>query len=251
MLIANNTIVSNQSGPDGCVSGGLRTTIANNLIVFNSSGVEGAIPPVLKNNCVFGNNSHDLSSFPTSPIGTHGNISVDPFLVSTNDYHLTVNSPCINAGSNVNVTNSTDLDGKPRIVGGTVDIGAYELQNPASVISYAWLQQYSLPTDGTADSVDTDNDQMNNWREWRAGTNPRDASSVLKMLAVSNSAPGLTVTWQSAIGVNYQVHRTDDLRSPLPHRVLQNNLVGQPGTTSFTDATATNGGPYFYRVGVQ
>ena len=38
------------------------------------------------------------------------------------------NSPCVNAGNNAYAIGSSDLDGKPRIAGGTVDVGAYEYQ---------------------------------------------------------------------------------------------------------------------------
>jgi hypothetical protein len=57
----------------------------------------------------------------------------DPLFVDTNtlsNLRLQPNSPCINAGNNSYVTNATDLDGNPRISGGTVDIGAYEYQWP-------------------------------------------------------------------------------------------------------------------------
>ncbi|MBW8039347.1 MAG: hypothetical protein FVQ85_05055 [Planctomycetes bacterium] len=51
------------------------------------------------------------------------------------DYHLLPGSPCINAGdpNYVPEPNETDLDGNPRVIGGRIDMGAYELQNTSPV----------------------------------------------------------------------------------------------------------------------
>jgi len=127
---------------------------------------------------------------------------------------LQSNSPCINAGYNGCAPSGSDLDGNPRIVGGRVDIGAYEFQSPTSLISYAWLQQYCLPTDGSVDTIDSDGDGMSNWQEWRAGTNPTNALSCLAMLApsCSTNSPGVTVNWQSVQGINYYLQRKQQPR---------------------------------------
>ncbi|GAH95781.1 unnamed protein product, partial [marine sediment metagenome] len=48
------------------------------------------------------------------------------------DYHLLEGSPCIDAGdpNYVAEPNETDLDGRPRVIGGRIDMGAYEYSPP-------------------------------------------------------------------------------------------------------------------------
>jgi hypothetical protein len=171
----------------------------------------------------------------------------DPLFVS-GSLRLQSNSPCINAGNNAYAP-GPDLDGNPRMAGGTVDIGAYEYQTPTSIISYAWLQQYGLLNDGSADFADPDHDGMNNWQEWICGTDPTNALSALRLLTPLKAGTNVTLTWQSVAGMNYFLERSSGLTPPA-FAPLATNVFGQVGTTSFTDTNAVGAGPFFYRVGV-
>jgi hypothetical protein len=146
------------------------------------------------------------------------------------------------------VSTSTDLDGRPRIVGGTVDMGAYEFQSGVSGAFIGWLQGYGLPTDGSADFIDSDGDGMNNWQEWVCGTCPTNAQSVLRLVSATPAGTNITVTWQSVAGVNYFLERSTNLASPFTH--LASFIMGQAGTTSYADTNAAGAGPLFYRMGV-
>jgi hypothetical protein len=134
-------------------------------------------------------------------------------------------------------------------VSGTVDIGAYEYQGAGSIISYAWLQQYGLPADGSADFADPDQDGMNNWQEWLCGTDPTNPLSALRLLSAAPAGPNVTVSWQSVAGVNYFLERSANLGSPFA--LMATNIIGQTATTTYTDTNTTGPGPFFYRVGVK
>ena len=251
----NNCILSGNNSPsvEGLTAWGC--TFNNCTIVGNSAGTGGCA----LNNCIlyyngdiWDENTFNYCCITPLPDNGIGNITNEPALLDPEggDFHLLKNSPCINSGNNACVTNSTDLDGNPRVAGGTVDIGAYEFPWPTSVISYAWLQQYGLSTGGSDDYADTDGDGMDNWKEWRTGTIPTDPSSLLKMTTVTNDVSGITVMWQSVTNRTYFLQRSSDLTADPAFETVDTDIPGQPDTTSYTDTDATGDGPYFYRVGV-
>jgi len=190
----------------------------------------------------------------TTPLPTNGfgNINNAPLFVDTaaGNFRLQSNSPCINAGRNAYGPAGPDLDGDPRIVGSTVDIGAYEFQSPQSALSYAWLQQYGLPTDGSADFTDSDLDGHNNRQEWRAWTDPTNAASALRLLPPLVTTNGLLVRWQSVVGRSYLLERSASLGAPPNFTPVVSGLLGQSGATDYTDTNAVGAGLFFYRVGV-
>lgn len=246
----NCTVVSNSAATAGGVwfsnPAGVEVAVLNDILYWNSATTDpdfhgdniSGTPVNLAWCCIpTGFGDHSLSNAPLFVDATHG------------DFRLSPESPCINAGRNSYITISTDRDGNPRIAGGTVDIGAYEFQNPQSVISYGWLQNHGLPTDRSADYLDNDGDGMNNWQEWIANTDPTNSLSYLHMLSVNqtNNGAGITVHWQAS-GVRYFLQRSTNLSTPFT--TIATNLFAAPGTAAYRDTTATGPGPYLFRVGV-
>jgi hypothetical protein len=67
----------------------------------------------------------------------------------------------------------------------------------------------------------------------------------------AKNSSGAVITWQSVDGKLYYLQRSSNLAAPQPFSALQSNIVGQAGSTSYTDNSATGPGPFLYRVGVQ
>ena len=241
-MLNNCTVVGNS----GLLGGGVLTCSVSNSIVYYNTPVN-----------VYGSTLIYSCTAPMPPAGA-GNFTNEPLFVSLlgGDFHLQSSSPCINSGNNAAVFGPTELDGNSRIVGGTVDMGAYEFQEPLSLISQAWLQQYGLATDGSADLLDPDGDGMNNWQEWVTGTVPTNALSCLRVMSVTPTRTNVTVSWQSSLGTTYFLQRGVGLFSP--YMVLGTNMVvvatnifGSNSITTYVDTNTTATGPSFYRVGVR
>jgi PKD repeat protein len=280
--LSNCTVTGNYArrggGADGCMlnnctlsgnsayalgGGAFNATLHNCTVTGNSAGYGGGAHRGTLRNCIVYLNDGDnywpdetaLNYCCTTPLPASGfgNITNAPLFVDYvgDNLRLQSNSPCINAGNNAYAPGPTDLDGRSRIVSGTVDIGAYEFQGFGSLISYAWLQRYGLPTDGSADTTDPDGDGLNNWQEWRCQTDPTNALSVLRLLSATPVGANVLVRWPGVEGVTYSLERSTNLGAAPPFTPLATTVLGVTGTNTLTDTNAAALPGLFYRVGVQ
>jgi hypothetical protein len=117
---------------------------------------------------------------------------------------------------------------------------------------HAWLAFYGLPSDGSADYLDSDGDGLNNWQEYLAGTNPTNASSVFK-IAGGQALPGaqIVLRWLSVSNRLYDVMRGTNLAVgagafvPVPGAT---NLAGTPPQNTWTDSVSSTSMRAFYRL---
>ncbi|MBN1269837.1 MAG: hypothetical protein JXB04_09630, partial [Kiritimatiellae bacterium] len=135
----NCTITANSAPANGGLSYVINGAEVRNSIVCNNEN----------GNWAGGNYTYCCTT--PLPAGT-GNITNDPQFVNfaEGDYHLTADSPCVDAGNNAYVSWSEDLDGNQRIGDGVVDMGVYEIPGAPPPSEY-WITQIGFSNDPEGD----------------------------------------------------------------------------------------------------
>jgi hypothetical protein len=125
-------------------------------------------------------------------------------------------------------------------------MGAYEFQQLDPF--QAWLEQYGLPTDGSADFTDSDGDGHDNTQEWVAVRIPPMLDRSYGWCR-SAKGSGVTVSWSSVTNRTYALEVATDLGVAPAFSLLQADISGLLGTTTWTDTNAVGAAPRFYRCG--
>jgi parallel beta-helix repeat protein/predicted outer membrane repeat protein len=180
--ITNCTIVGNTAEGNG---GGIACWSANNVTITNCTFAENSAPNgnalvcdsynqknpsnLQLTNCILWDGGNEIWNNDGSIITItysdvqggwpgQGNIDTDPHFAFPNDCHLMPDSACIDAGdpNYIAEPNETDIEGKPRIIGGQIDMGAYEydpnspaIAVSASSVSFSYTQDWSKPAPQT------------------------------------------------------------------------------------------------------
>ncbi|MCF7847600.1 MAG: glycoside hydrolase [Kiritimatiellales bacterium] len=125
---------------------------------------------------------------------------------------------------------------------------AVKLAVPAS-----WMEDYELPTDGSADFIDSDGDGMDNYFEWLAGTVPTNVLSLFTLAYDSSAASseGFRLHWNSLTNRSYRIDCSTNLMDSPAFRTLRSDIPGETGTTEFIDTDSVGKPEAFYRISIE
>ena len=164
-------------------------------------------------------NYTDGSPWPSGPNGTGPSLQRKNSSTFGNDPSNWASGPPTPGAGNSAQVRDTDADGAPDV----------------------WEDQYSFDKTNPADgAIDTDGDRYTNVQEYVAGTNPRDAGSLLKILGLvpaKSEAEPLTLTFQSVSNRIYTVQYRNSLaiNSDWQKLVTTNSTSGGPVTVIDTN----------------
>jgi hypothetical protein len=112
-----------------------------------------------------------------------------------------------------------------------------------------WWEQRYFPYIGANPEDDPDKDTLSNSAEFKTGTNPVDAQSVLKLTPKRGEGGGVVVEWSSVANRVYTLERAPG-PSPVPGSFVpfRTGIKATPPSNSEADPEAGTGKDFFYRV---
>ena len=231
----------------GDVGGAFQCTSVNSIIYFN-------IAPNNTNHLLC---AMDYSCTEPDPGGS-GNVTGDPMFTdwTSGDYHLLTSSPCIDAGTVVDI--AEDFSGYPRPLDGDAtggeqwDMGIYEFASSwADADGDGLSDAQELEELGTQPkTADTDADGQSDGDEVVADVDPLDRESFFEVTQVipAEDAP-FVFSWHSATGRLYSLQTATNLLAVWTNMPDFTDQPGVAGTMSFTNSTPSIHD--FYNVHVQ
>ena len=100
----------------------------------------------------------------------------------------------------------------------------------------------------TTGASDSDGDGMTNAQEFRAGTNPRDPLSVLRLSPPATVGADKTLSLSNFAGRTYRIDYADLLGSPTPWRILAEQIPGSGSNITIADPGAASLPQRYYRA---
>jgi subtilisin family serine protease len=145
-----------------------------------------------------------------------------------------------------NVTPVAALSGKT-VTGGRLNL-ARIVDSDTNGLPDWWELQYFGHLTGTDPNGDPDHDGASNLAEFLAGTNPTNASSVLRLVAGPASAPTRNpLRWPSVAGRYYRILSGTNLASGIS-AIVQTNIAATSPTNFFTNTLSSGAQSVFYRL---
>ncbi len=101
------------------------------------------------------------------------------------------------------------------------------------------------PNDPSDAPLDPDGDGWSNLDEYLLGTDPHDPSSALRITAIEQNGPDITISFTTVAGKNYQVERKINVGDS-ESTAVGNVVLGTGGIVQVTDPGAASQPTGFY-----
>jgi gliding motility-associated-like protein len=232
-LEATNTIFFQNEGANGNInddspSGGGTGTVAYCAFYNSTTGNNGEIPPNITNG-----GSNIAATAGSGGAGTNL-LFTD---ATNNDFTLQDSSPLLNAGNNTANSETKDLGNNPRVLGTTIDIGAYE--SDAILVDFAISGgNCANKTISFTDNSSSPNGAITSW-EWDFGDGNTSTEQNPTHIYTDIINAEIKLKVIDITGKENTITKTFSVQSPKA-KFNANPTVGQalPHTVFFTDQSS-------------